>query len=197
MKIDAPWADRNQELVFQVLRQVLPEAGTVLEIASGSGQNAVHAARGLPNLVWQPTDIDPKALESIRAWIDESALHNIKPPLVLDVCSETWPVPSVAAVMNMNMIHITGWAVCEALFAGASRVLASGNPLYLYGPFFSQEQEPAQSNLEFDRWLRDQNPRWGVRTLSDVDAVASNVGMVRTDLIDMPASNLSVVYRKI
>lgn len=197
MIMDAPWADRNQEPVLQVLRQVLPEAGTVLEIASGSGQNAAYAARGLPNLVWQPTDIDPRALESIRTWIGESALPNIKPPLLLDVCSEMWPLQSAAAVINMNMIHITGWNLCEALFSGASRVLASGNPLYLYGPYFFPEQDPARSNVEFDRELKNQNPDWGIRTLSDVDAVASNVGMVRTDLIDMPAFNHSVVYRKI
>src|SRR5687767_2661579 len=91
MKRCAPAAERNAGPILAVLRDVLPERGTVLEIASGTGQHAVHMARALPGITWQPTDPDPDARASIAAWVAETGLPNLRPPLPLDVTRE-WPL---------------------------------------------------------------------------------------------------------
>jgi len=196
MKLAAPWADRNQEPVCRALRQLLPPTGLVLELAGGSGQHAAYIARRLPGLVWQPTDIDPAALASIAAWVDEVRLPNLRAPLALDVLADDWPVPRADAVVNMNMLHIAPWATCPALFRGAARVLPPGGLVYLYGPFFLADRPAARGNLEFDRQLRSQDPAWGVRRLADVDVAAQEAGFRRTALLDMPANNFSVLFAR-
>jgi len=90
MKLNAPAAERNREPILGVLRQILPASGTVLEIAAGTGQHAVHFARTFPQLTWQPSDIDPNSLASIAAWRDDAQLPNLAPPIELDV-RKPWP----------------------------------------------------------------------------------------------------------
>lgn len=102
----------------------------------------------------------------------------------------------VSAIVNINMIHIAPWFVAEGLFEGAGELLGSGGVLFLYGPFFHQDIHPAPSNREFDAWLRDRNPAWGVRDLEDVEALAEDNGFELADMISMPANNLSVVFRR-
>lgn len=196
MKHHAPSAERNREPILQVLREVLPPTGTLLEIASGTGQHAVFLASAFPGLTWQPTDVDSEALASIEAWRAEAALPNLRPPLVLDTRAESWPVSAADALLCINMIHIAPWEACQGLMRGAGQVLKPGGSLTLYGPYFVEGRPTAPSNLAFDESLRARNPTWGVRELGAVTAEALRHGLERERVVDMPSNNLTVVFRK-
>jgi SAM-dependent methyltransferase len=192
----APSAVRNRDPILAVLRRVFPAQGTVLEIASGSGEHAVHFATALPGLAWQPTDRDPAALRSIAAWQTTERLPNLLAPLELDVTSPAWPVPRADAVVAINMIHISPWRATQGLLEGAARVLSPGGVLFLYGPYQEGGRHTAPSNAAFDADLRARNPEWGVRDLDDVKALAAKHGLDFVERVAMPANNLSVVFRR-
>jgi hypothetical protein len=192
----APATARNRDPILAVLRRVLPPAGTVLEIASGSGEHAVYFAAALPHLAWQPTDRDPAALASIAAHREMVQPANLLPPLALDVCELPWPASRVEAIVCINMIHISPWAATQGLMAGAAELLGPGAVLYLYGPFMEDGRHTAQSNAAFDASLRAQNPDWGVRDLGDVRNLANEHGFDFVEHVPMPANNLSVVFRR-
>jgi SAM-dependent methyltransferase len=189
-----PHVARNREPILDVLRRVLPPQGLILEVASGSGEHAAYFAERLPALSWQPTDPDPTALASIAAHRAAAAAPNLLPPLRLDTMSGQWPVERAAAVVCINMIHITPWAASEGLVAGARRTLRAGGVLYLYGPYRIDGRHTAPSNQDFDAWLRAQNAQWGIRDLANVTALAARHGLFLTETVPMPANNLSVVF---
>ena len=192
----APAALRNRDPILAVLREVLPAHGLVLEIASGTGEHVVHFARHLPNLVFQPSDPDAGARASVTAWIAESGLANVRAPLMLDAASPPWPVTAADAIVCINMIHISPWRSTEGLFAGAAAVLPAGAPLALYGPYRRHDVPTAPSNEEFDISLRARDPAWGLRQLDDVAALAEQSGFALDRVVEMPANNLTVVFRK-
>lgn len=192
-RLHAAAADRNREPILGVLRRVLPPAGRVLEIASGTGQHAAFFAAALPALRWQPSDPSSAHLQSIGARAQGAG--NIAAPVALDVERWPWPVSDADAILNINMIHIAPWSATEALFRGATRVLSPRGVLVLYGPFKREGQHTAESNQRFDERLRDEDPRWGVRDLVDVQAVATTAGFLPPEIISMPANNLSLVFR--
>ena len=128
MKQFSPSCERNKDPILSVLREVLPGAGAVLEIGSGTGQHAAYFAAGLPNLSWQPTDL-PESFPSIRAWVTEAKLPNLRDPLKLDLIADTWPVATAQAIVCINTVHIVAWRGVENLFAGAARVLPPGGGL--------------------------------------------------------------------
>jgi SAM-dependent methyltransferase len=191
-----PHVARNREPILEVLRRVLPPQGLVLEVASGSGEHAVHFAKALPALFWQPTDPDPRALASIAAHRTAADAPNLLAPAGLDAMSEEWPVERADALVCINMIHISPWAVSEGLMAGASRVLRSGGVVYLYGPYQIDGRHTAPSNQAFDAWLRTQNAQWGVRDLADVVDLAARQGFALIETVPMPANNLSIIFRR-
>jgi SAM-dependent methyltransferase len=191
MKQYAPAAARNREPIREVLAQHLPELGVVLEIASGTGEHAVHMARAFPALVWQPTDIDDVALASIAAWREDTALPNLRAPIRLDVHDAVWPAAD--AIVCINMIHIAPWDAAVALFAGAARTLPPGGLLFTYGPY-RFDGKTAPSNDEFDRSLRARNAAWGVRDVTDLQRVAAGLSLAH--VVAMPANNHSLVWRK-
>ncbi len=193
--LTAPAVARNREPILAVLRRVLPTQGTVLEIASGSGEHAVHFAAGLPYLTWQPADVDPDALRSIAAYRAAARLPNLLPPLALDAAAPDWPVTRADAVVSINMIHIAPWSAAQGLMAGAERILAAGDVLYLYGPFKEDGQHTAPSNTAFDLSLRERNPQWGVRDVGDVCELAQQHGLALVERVAMPANNLSLVFQ--
>ena len=194
--LTAPAVARNRDLILAVLREVLAAPGTVLEIASGSGEHAVHFASALPHLVWQPTDPDAQARRSIAAHAAQARLPNLLPPLELDAAAAVWPVTQADAVVSINMIHIAPWAAAEGLMAGAARLLPAGSPLYLYGPFREHGRHTAPSNAAFDESLRARDPAWGVRDLDAVVALAARHGLALQRTVAMPANNLSVVFHR-
>jgi SAM-dependent methyltransferase len=196
MKRIAPAADRNKTAIAEVLREVLPEAGLVLEIASGSGQHAAFFARTFGALTWQPSDLDPGALASIEAYRAEEALPNLRPPVRLDAASDEWPVARVDALVCINMIHIAPWTACLGLLKGAGRLLPPGGPLVCYGPYSIDGDFTAPSNVAFDQRLRGENPQWGVRELRDIERAATEAGLTLECCVPRPANNHVVVFRR-
>lgn len=207
----APATERNREPILAVLQRVLPPTGTVLEISSGTGEHAVFFAPRLAPRQWLPSDLDPGARASIAAWREASPAANLHAPLALDAAAPLWPVESenfrdlrsepdlqqhpITALVNINMIHISPWAACLGLLAGAGRILPPGGILYLYGPYKQNGQHTAPSNAAFDASLQAQNPEWGVRDLEAVVAAAKAHHLAIVETIAMPANNLSVVFR--
>ena len=196
MKRTAPAAARNREPIADVLATVLPERGTVVEIASGSGEHAIHFATRFPQLRWQPTDRDTEALASITAYQAEAGLPNLLPPIELDVTRTPWPIEHADAIVCINMIHIAPIEAMEQLFAGASRVVPAEGLLYLYGPYRFHGTFTAPSNEAFDGSLRSRDPRWGVRDIREINAAATRTGFGLVDTIAMPANNHSLVFRR-
>jgi hypothetical protein len=192
----APAAARNRDPILAVLRNHLPPRGLVLEIASGSGEHAVHFARALPGLEFQPSDPDPGARASIDAWRTAEGLRNIRPALALDAAADTWPIAAADAILCINMIHISPWDSAVGLMRGAAGLLGTDGMLYLYGPFRRDGAHTAPSNASFDQSLRARNPDWGVRDLEAVVALAQSHGFAEPIVEAMPANNLSLVFRK-
>jgi len=196
VKQHAPATLRNREPIAEVLERELPPEGTVLEIAAGTGEHAVFFAGRFPAMAWQPTDPSPEALASIVAYRDEFAGANLSAPLLLDAAApETWPLARADAILCINMVHISPWEATLGLFRGAARLLGSGAPLILYGPYFEAGVETAPSNRDFDASLRARNPSWGLREAEGLDALAAQHGMARSARHALPANNIMLVYR--
>ncbi|KQZ65001.1 SAM-dependent methyltransferase [Sphingopyxis sp. Root1497] len=195
-KLHAPATTRNRDAIAAVLADWLPPAGKALEVASGSGEHAVHFAAVFPRLHWQPSDPDPAGLVSIAAWSADAGLVNIAPPLALDASAAGWPIAKADAILCINMVHISPWAATLGLFAGAGRLLAPGAPLILYGPYFDPAVSTAESNLAFDASLRARNPAWGLRDLDAVRAAAADAGLDFAERRAMPANNLMLLFRR-
>jgi len=192
----APAAARNRDAILDVLRRHLPASGLVLELASGSGEHAIHFAAALPDLTFQPSDPLPEARASIDAWVTETGLPNIRPALAIDAAAPGWPVTAADAVLCINMIHISPWAATEGLLRGAAAILPPGGPLILYGPYRRGGAHTAPSNAAFDADLRARNPAWGVRDLEAVAALAAEHGFGPPAVAEMPANNLTVTFRR-
>lgn len=187
---------RNREAIAEVLAADLPPAGLVLEVASGTGEHAVHFARRFPHLDWQPSDLDPAALESIAAWSEHERLPNLLPPLEIDAAAGDWPIDGADAVLCINMVHISPLAATEGVVRQAARLLPAGAPLVFYGPYIEDDVETAPSNLAFDTWLKARDPVFGLRTLGWLDGLALGHGFERTRRVAMPANNLTLIYRR-
>lgn len=195
--LEAPAAERNKDAILEVLARVLPDSGTVLEIASGTGQHVAHFARTLTRLDWQPSDPDPAMLESIDAHRARAALSNVAGAVRLDVCESEWPITRADAVLCINMIHIAPWAATPALFDGAARMLESAAPLVLYGPFRRHGRHTAPSNEAFDASLKARNADWGVRDLEqEIVPAAVRAGLSLGEVVPMPANNFCVVFAR-
>ncbi|ONG58699.1 SAM-dependent methyltransferase [Pseudoroseomonas deserti] len=193
----APAALRNRDPILGVLRDVLPPSGLLLEVASGSGEHALHWARHLPGWTIQPSDADPRARASIAAHAAGDDLPNLRPAIALDAAAGDWPVARADAVLCINMIHIAPWSAALGLLAGAARCLEAGAPLLLYGPYRQAGVPTAPGNEAFDADLRRRDPAWGLRDLEAVEAAAIEAGFLPGPTVrNMPANNLTVVFRR-
>ncbi len=202
-RLFSPSTARNRAPIFEVLSEVFPARGRVLEIASGSGEHGAFVVPLMPEIVWQPSDLDGRARQSISAWRSHSNEDRLREPIELDVSQDGWwedplvtGIAPVDAVININMIHISPWRACEGLMAGAGNVLSKDGVLYLYGPF-QNDGQMVDSNVAFDASLRARDPAWGVRDLEDVVSLAERHGLKLDRIVEMPANNLSVVFRRL
>ena len=194
-RMESPAAARNRQPILDVLRSVLPEQANVLEVASGSGEHAVHCTAAMPGWEWQPSDPNAAARESISAWREQAGLVNLREPLPLDVTS-IWPAGPFDAVVAINLIHISPWEVTEALMVQSAQRLRQGGVLFLYGPYRRNGKHTAASNAAFDADLKARDPRWGVRDLERVVDEAQPHGFMLERAVEMPANTLSVVLRR-
>jgi len=195
LKQTAQSCERNKDFILPVLHEVLPRAGTVLEIGSGTGQHAAYFAPRLPQLVWQPSDLAANHA-SILAWAAEANAPNLRDPLRLDLFAEPWPLERADAIVCINTVHIVAWAAVEKLFAGAGRVLPAGGVLYVYGAYRYADRALEPSNEDFDRWLKTRDPASGVRDFDAVDALARENGLVLSGDRAMPGNNRSIWWTK-
>lgn len=195
-KFSSPAALRNREPILEILRNVLPKKGTILEIASGSGEHVTHYAALLPDLVWQPSDPSLEARASIASRMEEDKLLNLLPPLDIDVSTDIWPIDKADAMLAINMVHISPWAATEGLLKGAGRLLSIGGVLVLYGPYRQKGHIFVESNVAFDASLKSRNPEWGIRQLEAVAEEAAKSGLALTSVTNMPANNLCVVFTR-
>lgn len=197
---DGKWftasAERNRGPILEVLTRVLPRRGVVLEIASGTGQHLVHFARALSGLTWQPSDPDADLRQSIGLRIEEARLANANAPLALDVTRLPWPELAADAVVCINLIHVAPWSATPALFDGAQVLLAARQVLFLYGPYRRFGQHTSESNEAFDADLRAHNQEWGLRDIEAVAEVALARGFGPPEIIEMPANNFGLVFRR-
>ena len=203
-KRESASAYRNEGPIADQLVRLLGNAqGDVLEVASGTGQHAVAFSRALPHLTWWPTDLDPENLASIETWRTEAGPPSLQAAQLLDVSSVAWttgaslpPLPDAAqAIVCINMVHISPWIVTEGLFSGARRRLAPGGLLYVYGPYRRRGKHTSEGNSRFDISLRAQDSRWGIRDLEAVQALSQVHQLTLEEVVDMPANNLSLIFR--
>ena len=195
----SPSAERNKQPILDVLQQVLPDRGTALEIASGTGQHVAWFARQLPLWTWQPTEAQHEALRNIEAWVAQAGLDNVLGPMQLDVCSEPWfadaaTTPAFDLIFCANMLHIAPWEATLALLRGSARRLAPGGKLVTYGPYFENNLPPAPTNVAFDQSLRERDASWGIRQRQDVEQAAAHAGLRLHARHAMPANNLLLVW---
>lgn len=193
-RIHWPAAERNQQPILEALRLRLPEGGLFVEIGSGTGQHTRCFAEALPGLCFQPSDCTDERFDSIEAWCE--GLENTRAPLLLDAAAERWPIEHADVVFSANVVHISPVAVLHGLVAGAGRILGGGGLLALYGPFLINGKATTPSNEAFDRSLKSRDPRWGLRDLSDVTERAEAAGLLREDVLTMPANNFLVLFRR-
>jgi len=194
VKRHAPATERNRDVIAETLARVLPADGLVLEVASGTGEHAVHFAKRLPGLIWQPSDPDPIAIASINAWRADTKLANVRPAMQLDASAD-WPISHADAVICINMTHISPWAATLGLLRNAARVMPPSAVLFMYGPYNQHGVPLADSNAAFDMSLRQQNPEWGLRYVDDIVEEADKIGLRLDQVIAMPANNLSLIFR--
>ncbi|MFN3232179.1 MAG: DUF938 domain-containing protein [Alphaproteobacteria bacterium] len=188
---------RNAEPILAVLKRALPSEGTVLEVASGTGQHAACFSEALSGLRWQPSDADIDHFESIEAWRADAAHEGFLPPVHLDVTAQTWPVTgAVEAIVNINMVHISPWNSCIGLFTGACRYLSDNGVLFLYGPYRVDGRFRSEGDRAFDASLKQRNPNWGIRDLEQVVAAAEGQSLKLVEMVEMPANNLSLIFHR-
>jgi SAM-dependent methyltransferase len=187
--------DQNKQPILAVLRECMVHSGTVLEIGSGTGQHAVHFARHLPHLTWQPSDVQ-EYLAGMQLWLDEAELPNVRPPLALDVTDDPWPIERADYVFSANTAHIMSWPEVEKLVAGVAAVLTTGGLFCLYGPFSYAGRHTSESNVSFDAWLKMRDPQSGVRDFVRLDALATEVGLDLNKDYAMPANNRTLVWSR-
>jgi tRNA G46 methylase TrmB len=192
----APATERNRDAIVQVLSDALPASGTILEIASGTGEHIVHFASAFPTLQWQPSDYHEEGLASITAWTEEAGVTNVLAPVHLDASAPEWSIAQVDAILCINMIHIAPWVATQGLMAGAARILSPGGLLYLYGPYRETDMPTAESNEAFDISLKSRDSEWGLRQKEDVIELAAHHGLTFERRVSMPANNLSLIFRR-
>ncbi len=194
-----PAAERNRFAILAALRPLLPAAGRILEIASGSGQQVAAFAEACPGLTWFPSDPHPGARTSIALWVRDEGLGNVAAPMDIDVTEPGWfrgPGRGFDGIVCANLLHIAPWKVCEGLMSGAARLLESPAFLLIYGPFMRDGRHTSGGNRAFDKALRELCPDWGLRDVAGVAACAGRNGLRLDQVIQMPANNLSLVFRK-
>ena len=193
----SPSVERNRAPILAVLQRVLPAEARVLELASGTGEHAVFFGETLPGVTWQTSDPDPDARDSIAAWIRSEGVTNVLPPRAIDVSAAEWDVAGpFDAMVAINMIHISPWEATLGLMGGAGRLLRPGGVLFTYGAYKRGGAHTAPSNESFDQWLKERDPRFGVRDLEAVEVAAKAEGLTLSEVIEMPANNFALVFER-
>lgn len=195
MKPYSESCEQNQAPILEILRETLANQQHVFEIASGTGQHAVYFGRALPHLTWQTSELAQNHA-GILAWLNESKLPNVLPPVAIDVNDDRWPIEIVDTVFNANTVHIISWSEVERMFAGIARTLSAGGILCLYGPFNYGGKFTSESNARFDAWLKSRNRNSGVRDFEAINRLAETHGLFLLKDVTMPSNNRALVWQR-
>jgi cyclopropane fatty-acyl-phospholipid synthase-like methyltransferase len=187
--------EQNRGPILTVIRPLLENCDSVLEIGSGTGQHAVYFAAQMPHLVWHTSDC-AQNLPGINLWLDDAGLENVRRPVELDVSRSTWPQISVDVIFSANTVHIMHWREVEALFTGAGEILNEGGGFLLYGPFNYRGGYTSASNASFDRWLKSRDPDSGIRDFEELDRLARLTGLHLVNDFEMPSNNRILYWRR-
>ena len=203
-------SENNKAPILSVLKNLFPGPTEILEIGSGTGQHAAHFCQRLPHVQWQPSDLAIH-LDGIRLWREEANLNNFKPPVELDATSRQWPIESTDCIYTANTCHIMGWKEVQLFLARAGAVIRSQGYLCIYGPFnYPKTQNPnligddgnekcdytSESNARFDQWLKQRDPKSGIRDITAMNFQARKAGLVPFQDNEMPANNRLVVWQR-
>ncbi|HEY1473437.1 MAG TPA: DUF938 domain-containing protein [Pseudolabrys sp.] len=203
-RLDGPAFHRNHDAIWSAMAGFLcAQTGDVLELGSGTGQHVSTFAQRSPQLTWWPSDIYPSHLASIEAWRHHTGLANMRAPQRIDLSNPAWfwmaeshTGGALAAMLCINVLHISPWHVAQNLIGGAGRYLAGNGRLFVYGPFKRGGQHTAPSNAAFDASLRAENPDWGVRDVADLNGLAQDAGLKEAEIVPMPANNLVLMFAR-
>ena len=187
--------ERNQAPILKILQETLANQKHVLEIASGTGQHAVYFGRALPHLSWQTSELVQNH-EGILAWLNETKLPNVLPPMAIDVSDAKWPIEIVDTVFNANTVHIISWPEVERMFVGIARILSTSGILCLYGPFNYEGKFTSESNARFDAWLKSRDRNSGVRDFEAVNRLAESHGLFLLKDVTMPSYNRTLIWQR-
>jgi len=190
-------SEQNKEPILAVLREVFSDSKCVLEIGSGTGQHAIYFGKNLPSVTWHTSDVIDNH-PGIHAWLNESSLNNVKPPLRLDVSKIQWQeMEFFDGIFSANTVHIMHWQNVIDMFVGAGQILTVGGMYCLYGPFNYSGQYTSQSNAHFDQWLKTRDPESGIRDFEALNKLALDAGLQLIKDYEMPANNRILVWKKI
>ena len=198
-----PATQRNKKYIGDIFSKIPLKPGYVLEIGSGSGEHGIEFQKRFPEIIWQTSDPSLDHRKSICSWIEHENLSIKMPkPLDIDVTKTPWEIPkeiyeSLQGIISINMIHIAAWECTQSLFKESGKLLKKGRFLILYGPFKINKKHTSESNKLFDKSLKMQNSNWGVRNLEEVYKEGKKNGYSQYDLIEMPANNFIIIFRKI
>jgi len=187
--------EQNKEPILEILKIEFADRERVLEIGSGTGQHAVFFTEQLPHLHWICSDLKENHT-GIQMWLDEAQHTNIEGPLLLDA-REDWPPLQVDAIFSANAIHIMSWQAVQGMVKNVGRTLVSGGKLCLYGPFMYNGQHTAESNAQFDVWLKNRDPLSGVRDVTELTKLMNLQDMELTNDYEMPVNNRILVWQKV
>ena len=194
MKSYSESSEHNKAVIAEVLREVFSAPGSVLEIGSGTGQQAVYFSKIFPHLNWQPTDLAVE-LPGIQEWIDETPLPNLRNARALDVSESDWDLPKFDYVYSSNTTHIMAWTQVEAMFRGIAKIMNHQAVFALYGPFNYHGYATCDSNQRFDLWLRARDPLSGLRDFDYLNKLAADHGMELLHDFAMPGNNRTLMWK--
>jgi cyclopropane fatty-acyl-phospholipid synthase-like methyltransferase len=196
MKPFSEACERNQQPILSIIKPLLKDKKSLLEIGSGTGQHAVYFAEQLPHINWQTSD-QKENHKGIQSWIDDSAINNVISPISLDVTDSNWPCEKVDAVFSANTAHIMSWEMVKCFFEGVGQVLNNNGLFMLYGPFNYNGNFTSESNQGFEQWLKSIDVESGIRDFEAVNLLAEQFGMALFNDYDMPSNNRILVWSKL
>ena len=197
-KLYSASAARNAPFILEVLSQYLPDKGKVLEIASGTGQHCTYCAEAFRNLEWQPSEINPKRLDSIQAYIKETNQVNINMPLLLDATTKNWAkeIDSFDVIIAINFFHLISNKEMKTLIRESSLALQTNSYFVIYGPFMRGGELTSDQDIKFHKSLIDCDPDIGYKDDFDIlDEIEAN-NLSPEAIIEMPSNNLMFIAKK-
>ncbi len=187
--------DQNRNPILEVIQPLLTNKKSVLEIGSGTGQHAVYFAKKMPHLIWYTSD-QLEYHKGIIQWLNEANLSNTPNPIQLNVSTDNWPTITVDAIFSANALHIMSWQNVVDFMQLAGELLTSGGLLLLYGPFNYNNSYTSESNARFDQWLKERDPKSGIRDFEALNKLALNSGLTLMNDYAMPANNRILCWEK-